>query len=979
MQLALAAFFWFRDPDRHPNFEALRLSPTLGWLVLLTAASLALFFIAQEERWRRLWLSVGDPRSIALFRIVFGVMTLSNVNGLYENWEYLFSDDGIFNTQVAQQVRARTQFAGFGDGSTTGEATGFFSLTAFWEWLKGPTYSLLLFNSGPLMFWTHIIAFQFFMVALILGWQTRWTKWVAWFLFHSIILRNTIYWEGTENVYRTFFFLLCLSRCGSAYSVDNWLRCRRLRRTNRLREPGGTKSAAGDSPDDDAGTELEPIYRAVPMWPRYLMIIQVAVIYGYAGPTKNGSVWQAGDSFYYSFNLDHFYRFPPQELSAIFGTNLFRLNTHVVHYWQMFFPLVLVGLALRWVRRERLPLLTGWHLGLSRAGLLGASAGFLAMTLWAYPVHYVPKEGGMSLETVRLLVGVLAPVALITLGLFLRKLWHAPPSINVGGREFRLDIVWFCSWVLGRRLWLGLGFIFHLHLVLLMNIGWFNPGVLAGYITFLNGPELANIFSEFRRSLARLRRRPPDEVAGIEAIPAQDARLSAPADGDQRLHPSLYFVVLALALISALRHAATLPDMWKPLAGIARNHAKVDLPRELIAQYPLVDSIWFFACIFGILLVITVRRTRGQAYDPRFAPLLVALPLAWSYLAEFGWVHMRWSLPLTLAACLLATRKSGDSAAAASSQQRPVVETPPTGLAYGALGRVVAGGLVIYHLLGMAIWMLPEKDSLGTFRTVAREPIKWWIRSTHSTQSWAMFAPNPPRSNLFLRTVVHEGGEKWDLNNDVYACFEESGTPEICDAVYPIPWSAYSRQRKMNRRIAGGENCKGSWYQKWHTRWVCRDWARTHGGEPPDKVELIKVTYPIPSPQAVAKAGPYDPRRRYIQTRKHESVYTAKCKTAPFGRLTNEQRARLGFEAIDERLVKGWVKERCRKWNEQMRRRAIEEGRDPEGALVDCLDEEAFEVASAAQKEFEAARKAETRAKKRQKSRAKRKKKAAAE
>ena len=138
MQLALAAFFWFRDKDRFPNFDALMLGPTMGWLLLITAVSLALFFVAHGERWRRLWLSLGDPRSIALFRIVFGCMTLFNVNGLYESWDYLFTEDGLFSTQVAQQVRAREQFQGYGDGSTPGEVLGFFSFDAFLAWAKGP-------------------------------------------------------------------------------------------------------------------------------------------------------------------------------------------------------------------------------------------------------------------------------------------------------------------------------------------------------------------------------------------------------------------------------------------------------------------------------------------------------------------------------------------------------------------------------------------------------------------------------------------------------------------------------------------------------------------------------------------------------------------------------------------------------------------------------------------------------------------------
>jgi hypothetical protein len=86
-----------------------------------------------------------------------------------------------------------------------------------------------------------------------------------------------------------------------------------------------------------------------------LMILQVAALYCSTGTVKNGAVWASGDAFYYALNLDHFYRFEPQQLSAIFGTNLFRINTWVVHWWEAFFPLVVLGLVSRFMRRERSP------------------------------------------------------------------------------------------------------------------------------------------------------------------------------------------------------------------------------------------------------------------------------------------------------------------------------------------------------------------------------------------------------------------------------------------------------------------------------------------------------------------------------------------------------------------------------------------------------------------------------------------------
>ncbi|WP_170136513.1 hypothetical protein [Nannocystis exedens] len=41
-----------------------------------------------------------------------------------------------------------------------------------------------------------------------------------------LLRRGDAHWGG-EQVFCAFLFLLTWSRCGAAYSVDNWRRCRR--------------------------------------------------------------------------------------------------------------------------------------------------------------------------------------------------------------------------------------------------------------------------------------------------------------------------------------------------------------------------------------------------------------------------------------------------------------------------------------------------------------------------------------------------------------------------------------------------------------------------------------------------------------------------------------------------------------------------------------------------------------------------------
>ena len=145
---------------RVPNQEAIALSPTVGWWVLAGAVALSCVFLLQSERWRRWWLTTEDPRTVGLFRIVFGFFVIANVNGMWEFFTYLFTDEGIFTADVARQVFASHQFAGFGDGLADDEPWGFFDFDAVLQFLAGPKYSLLYFWDSPTFFWGHLIAFE---------------------------------------------------------------------------------------------------------------------------------------------------------------------------------------------------------------------------------------------------------------------------------------------------------------------------------------------------------------------------------------------------------------------------------------------------------------------------------------------------------------------------------------------------------------------------------------------------------------------------------------------------------------------------------------------------------------------------------------------------------------------------------------------------------------------------------------------------
>lgn len=811
---------------RITNTDAVALSPTIGWLLLVCIATLFVLFTLDREHWRRLWLRAEDPRAMGLFRILFGTFVIFNINGLWEHFEFLFTDEGIFAADVARQVLASHQYAGFGDGFG-GDPWGFFDARAFFRFLEGPRYSLLLFWDSPTAFWTHLVVWEAITVLFILGWKTRWTGILSFLGMISIANRNPLYWEGTDLVYRCFFFYLILARSGHAYSLDNWLRCRRLRREGRLSVPEGPGHGAGMAPSEERPRGLEAIYRRIPAWPRLLMILQLATIYVYTGSAKTGHVWLQGDTLYYALNMDHFYRFPPQLMSSWFGTNLFRMMTWTVHIWQIAFPLVIVGLIARFMIREKVAPLRGPRLWAARACWATLVVFSLAIVEVAYPVHYAPTTPeGPSLKTVQWVFGLgwLGAAVLIAWGW--RRLRDRPFHVTVRGKSYTLDLEWFCSWFLGRRVILTLGLMFHLHIFVLMNIGMFAPIMIMTYLCFLNGTEVAVLLRQVGRGLARL---------GVPGLASRRERLAGPIVPTQ--DPSLPHLH---------RDGAAVPE-WVLLSAIGVGVVAVVVAARDVSGWPWVAyaGLGWLAVGLGIGIV---RERRGESDGDRHAP------------------RIPW--------------------------------------AYGPVGRFVTNAFVVFHISAVAMWCMPDKDCTSTFKHEVKKPFRRYLLVTQTSQGWNMFAPNPPRSNVFLKVLVTDrNGQVWDLKTDVYA--EENK---------PIPWILNDRMRKMNRRVSGGESGNGDMYMKWLARYHCRDWAKEHAGAEPMQVELVKMWYRIPGPEEVRTKGYYVPEELLERTGHERSLYVERCEYAVEGQLPNEVRERYGLPPLADDERRRWVKNKKRKW-----------------------------------------------------------------
>lgn len=254
---------------------------------------------------------------------------------------------------------------------------------------------------------------------------------------------------------------------------------------------------------------------------------------------------------------------------------------------------------------------------------------------------------------------------------------------------------------------------------------------------------------------------------------------------------------------------------------------------------------------------------------------------------------------------------------------------------YGPIMQVVATLFILYHGVILLVHNLPSKGLAKGAQKVLNEKLDantYW-QATGNTQSWAMFAPNPHRSNVFMKVLVKDAdGEIWDLKHDIYG-----------KRTYPYLW--YDRMGKINRRII---DQKG--YRRHYAAWVCRQWEKDHEGTPADEVQFVKMWTRIPPPQAVFERAKgnifmmgFDPMQLQLHQREEDAI---SCATNRHAQLPNYLRERYGLPPMPDKHFKGqhlrtwWdIKESERENEERKQRRAARAAR-----LAELADEDEVDV-----------------------------------
>jgi hypothetical protein len=169
-------------------------------------------------------------------------------------------------------------------------------------------------------------------LCLAVGLATRLSAVVVWLLTLSFFNLNDMVNHGGDVVRNIVLFYLMLCPCGAAWSLDSL----RLRRRGVL-------------------TGL--VY--VPAWPLRLLLIQLALMYCFAGLIKLLSPgWRNGDTIYYTLADLLYSRVSLAQVGL--PVWLMRLMTWSVIFWETTFPL---WLLLRWTRTAALLAGLGFHLG----------------------------------------------------------------------------------------------------------------------------------------------------------------------------------------------------------------------------------------------------------------------------------------------------------------------------------------------------------------------------------------------------------------------------------------------------------------------------------------------------------------------------------------------------------------------------------------------------------------------------------------
>lgn len=931
----------------------------IGWLALLAVALILLWTWSRSESFRRAFFQREDPRMFAVWRIGLGIMTIQNFWNLTMHWKMLWTDEGMFTSEEVRGRLGRSSLAGWNE--VDGFMDGWGVIKFFWG-----KYSLLFIESSPNLVIGYLVLLFVVLGLYTIGFRTRVTGVVALILINSLYNRNSVYMEGHDTVYRCLWFISMFCKTDGAWSVDNWIRRVRERRLNQSGGHGYDLLHLFDRAShwlwggafalwfchfvDFRTTEVwvvtlsgvalsgvvgwvelmrrrklpklepdEPVrFRRIPSWPRWIFFAQLICIYTATGLYKTGEVWLNGDALYYSLNMDHFYRFEgfTQWVSALFATSLFKVMSHVTHWWERCFGFIALGMILKWRLDKRdepwfqAMEANKWRMWFGRLALIGSYLTLYRLFIIAYPwciklqPDKSPTPPGPGLTKIHVLFAVIIPLCVAlwyVLGRWpieIRKpaklialrerLFGKRESPSEDDDKFVFGQRFVRNWLLGRRIWLGLGLMFHGILLVFMNIGMFPVIMMWIYVVWFDSDVYLRFFRWWSDLVRRSKFTAWMAPAFLDDALREDSAILETHEAAWRRDPTgpwwLDPYKLFVAPVRMLRDVAGFDAEASKRGG--RIHDAVTLGMGALLISLIVAR--------GLEAKTEADLEAAKKFDPaastedkqkvreqRKAEAAERKDRI-DLLADAGWWWVYGAL--AIAAGFHFRRRmafdqpdepnptpDGDGAEPTPQPEDGSATVAEPSIMGGTLARTIVLGFTVWHCSAVGVMFIPKYSVTQAWRGECAKPFGQWVRAMNVTQSWKMFSPNPPRSNTFMRTVVVDhDGEHYQVGTDHYTN-------------RPYVFWYNDRSRKMHRRMVG----KSKWYLKYWGQYHCRDWAFNHDGELPKEVQVLKLKTRIPKPDKMRTAKDRDPRKRKL---KRTVVETRTCRDSDIEPFMKERR-----------------------------------------------------------------------------------------
>jgi predicted DCC family thiol-disulfide oxidoreductase YuxK len=217
---------------------------------------------APWQRWQRFWFRPVSAGGFGMMRVAFGLTCLCTYLMQWHNVERFYSHDGMLpHTLIGAVMRGSWRF------------------------------SILDWVSPGLVFPLYLLLLAC-LILVIIGWRTRAALFFSVILLFSFNEYGIITLDGGDTLLRIIGFLLLISPCDRAVSLDALLR--RLRIAH------------------DTGKDQDPSERTMPIWPYRLLLWQMVLLYVSASHHKfEGITWSGGSAVSIALHLPDFTRLSP--------------------------------------------------------------------------------------------------------------------------------------------------------------------------------------------------------------------------------------------------------------------------------------------------------------------------------------------------------------------------------------------------------------------------------------------------------------------------------------------------------------------------------------------------------------------------------------------------------------------------------------------------------------------------------------------